>query len=142
MVCAGNHRSVGGGSEISTLRERKMRNQCNFCGSFDDVSGPCAHCPSLVCNFCRSAHESACKELQKARASGQGQTIRRVGVSAVPAERKIIEPAILGAPYGEALKTWKKPPDTVYVLADQEPKVAMATIPGVEETPPEPPAQS
>ena len=51
---------------------------CNSCGLKDQPQLKiCRHCPVTLCNNCRLGHEQVCEEVQKARATGRGQTVRR-----------------------------------------------------------------
>lgn len=85
-----------------------MNDQCNGCGSFDEIS-KCSFCPTLLCGRCSRRHSMLCEELQKRKKRGEGPTIANVQVPAHRAghetpettgpDRHFAENPALGAPY-------------------------------------------
>jgi hypothetical protein len=60
-----------------------MSDQCQSCGSYQNLK-ICALCAaSLICDRCRGHHEFGCKEAQEKKARGQGKTVREIGRSDV-----------------------------------------------------------
>jgi recombinational DNA repair protein (RecF pathway) len=61
-----------------------MINQCQSCGSFDDLQ-LCDHCKiALVCLRCKGHHVMTCEENQKKKARGQGPTVRQIFTKPAP----------------------------------------------------------
>jgi hypothetical protein len=67
-----------------------MSEQCNTCGSFDDIQ-KCSFCPTMICLNCKMNHEPMCEVLQKAKQRGEGPTIANVPVPEHRAGHQLVE---------------------------------------------------
>lgn len=56
-----------------------MNDQCNFCGSFEDIL-PCSHCLRDSCKRCQLNHAPFCEQVQKSIQRGEGPTVANAGL--------------------------------------------------------------
>jgi len=54
-----------------------MNEQCNSCGSYQDVAA-CAHCTATMCTRCIYHYSHVCEDNQKRKARGEGPTVREL----------------------------------------------------------------
>lgn len=67
-----------------------MNAQCNSCGGFRNPIN-CPACTTLICENCRTNHDSVCAETIKQKRSGFGATVRQAAVDSLVQSNAMVD---------------------------------------------------